>query len=299
MDKKSKKIHSMICMSMLSVLLIAGTTACRNTTSAKNDKTGTQTGNEIANQLTTDESANTVDGNMTSSNVQVTDGNIDRTDGNAAIADENTNTTENFGDLLNVTDDIEELYAYIEKNAENATTEDWNEWVNGIVKFGGENADYGRLQEYRGKMSKEMQSFVELMSAEQTRPAFNEEGIQLTLAEILERCIAIEEHIQTFGKGSTYSILYPKYCQLMNVAVTGGYDGVDVVTNEYLEEDKQHIRTNVIEEYKRVIKNHPNTETADILEEYVEELRETNHAVTSKIEKFYENIYQEIDDEFS
>lgn len=206
---------------------------------------------------------------------------------------------ETFAELLEKTDDIEELYTYIENNAEGATKEEWSEWIKGVVDFSKDDVEYDRFQKYMGSMSEEMKSFVELMSAEQTRPSFNEEGVQLTLGEILERCIAIEQHIADYGQGDTYSILYHKYCQLMNIAITGGYDGVDIETNEYLEEDKQHIETSAIEEYKRVISDYPDSQTADILDDYLDILEKNENVVNQKVEKYYEDIYQKIGERFS
>lgn len=262
------------------------------------NSTGNQTGNPAGNQTGNPNGKQKKNQTANPNRSQTTNQPNNQGNTTAGAMTNGTGNHNGLGDLTTGTEDIEDVYAEIERNNKNATKEDWNNWVGTIVKLEGENADYKRLQKYKGNMSKEMQSFVELMAVEQTRPSFNEEGIQLTLGEMLDRCIAIENHIRMYGKGDTYQVLYPKYRQLMRMAVTGGYDGIDVVSNQYLTEDKQHIQKNALEEYKRVIKSYPNTETADILEEYLEELKENGNIVNQRIERFYEEIDQEIDDEF-
>lgn len=210
----------------------------------------------------------------------------------------NAEDVKNFEDLVQETDNIEDLYDYIDANAEGATVEDWEEWMNGLLDFGSENADYNRFHKYRKNMSKEMSSFVELMSAEQKRPSVNEEGIQLTLGEILDRCIAFEKHMKSYRNGNTYTTIYPKYCQLLNAAITGAYDGIDKKTNEYLEEDGKHIMETAINEYKRIRKENPDSKTADILENYLETLQKNHKIMNQEVEDFYQNLYIEIDDEF-
>ena len=329
---KAKKIFRTIEMGMLLALLAFAAVSCGNNSNAgqNNDMAGEQTGvgndnqTGVLNDNQTGNQNGAVNGNQTGNPAGNSTGNPAGNQTGKPNGKQKKNQTANpnrsqttnqpnnqgktttgattnntgLGDLTTGTEDIEDVYAYIEKNNKNATKEDWTNWVGTIIKLGGENADYKRLQKYKGNMSKEMQSFVELMAVEQTRPSFNEEGIQLTLGEMLDRCIAIENHIKKYGKGDTYQVLYPKYRQLMHMAVTGGYDGIDVVSNQYLTEDKQHIQKNALEEYKRVIKSYPNTETADILEEYLEELKENGNIVNQRIERFYEKIDQEIDDEF-
>lgn len=273
MENRKRKIYG---AAMMAAVLMIGATGCKSNTNVqeKDNNLENQTGKQIENQTGTSD-----------------------TSGNVVTVGSKENET--FADLLEKTNDIEELYTYIENNAEGATKEEWDEWIRGITNFGEGDAEYDRFQEYRGNMSEEMKSFVELMSAEQARPSFNEEGNQLTLGEILERCIAIEQHMTAYGKGDTYSILYPKYCQLINAAITGGYDGLNIETNEYLEKDKKHIRTNVIEEYERTIKDNPDSETADILEDYVKVLKENDNIVNKNVEKFYGNIYEEVDEKIS
>lgn len=325
---KTKKVSRTIEMGMLLALLALAAVSCGNNSNAgqnndmageqtgvgNDNQTGNQTGNPNGNQTEnqTGNPAGNSTGNQTGNpngkqkknqtanpnRSQTTNQSNNQGNTTAGTTTNGTGNHNGLGDLATGTEDIEDVYAEIEKNNKNATKEDWTNWVGTIIKLGGENADYKRLQKYKGNMSKEMQSFVELMAVEQTRPSFNEEGIQLTLGEMLDRCIAIENHIRMYGKGDTYQVLYPKYRQLMRMAVTGGYDGIDVVSNQYLTEDKQHIQKNALEEYKRVMKSYPNTETADILEEYLEELKENGNIVNQRIERFYEEIDQEIDDEF-
>lgn len=271
MESRKRKRYG---FAVLVIVFMIGTTSCKSNTSAQDKSIQNQAGKQMEDKAE-----------------------ISKVSPDVMTGD--TKEKENFSDLLERTDDIEELYAYIEDNAEGATKEEWEEWITGVAGFGESDTEYGRFQEYRGEMSEEMKSFIELMSAEQLRPSFDEEGIQLTLGEILDRCIAMEQHIEFYGEGDTYSILYPKYCQLVNTAITGGYDEVDLETNEYLEDDKKHIRTNIIEEYEWTMKDNPDTRTAEILKDYLEILKENDNIVNENIEKFYNNIYNEIDEKFS
>ena len=135
--------------------------------------------------------------------------------------------------------------------------------------------------------TKEAEDYSTLLALEEEKPATTEEGIQITLSELLDRCLKYEEHMQKYPEGSTYRDAYYNYKTLITAAVTGGYHEEPETMNYYVNVDGEHLDGHAIDEYTNFSTVNPNTLTAEILTDYMKLIEENKKELNEQVTGFY------------
>ena len=164
--------------------------------------------------------------------------------------------------------------------------------ANGIIGFSGhDDIDYSRLNLYNECYSPEMQSYLNLMEMEQMTPSITEDGIQITLADLLNRSQMYEEHLANYSGGITENRAYEQYYKLVNAAITGGYDGQDDSTYYYRNMDSDgQVDGHAYDAYSRYLEDQGTGYTADIVRDYMNILENNNNEFGDDVKSFFSNL---------
>lgn len=203
--------------------------------------------------------------------------------------------------LLMTTNEQEDIYRFLEEHVDEAEKKDADQLVNGLLGYlaDADAADYNRLSRQEQYLTEEMRDFIELMRREQNSPAISDDKVLISLSDLLLRAKGLEEHARAYPEGVTYLYAYEKFCELVNAAVTGFYDGAADYSCCYLDIDQKHIEEAALVCYKEFIEAYPDTHLADILREYVALLEQNGRTFDKSVKKFYGNIYTVIKENFS
>lgn len=207
---------------------------------------------------------------------------------------------EEYNQLLQETNDIEKVYQFIETHIDKATPKETDQLIHGLYGYLNDamEVDYARLEEFYYSLPENVQEFVMLMKTETKIPAIKEGKIMIPLKDLLKRCQALEDHMDNYEDGLTFTFAKNLYMKQMVAAITGGYDTVNKTENIFLEEDGKKIATYAYKEYENFINTHYDTKTKDIVEAYVKVLKKSKKAMNDDVILFYETIYHTIDEEF-
>lgn len=188
---------------------------------------------------------------------------------------------------LSGTGDAEDIYRFVEDNIGRQGSKEADQMIAGLIDFvGDENAvDYARLSVFEDLVSPEMAGFLKMMITEQKEPALSQQGIEVSLGELLERVITAEDQIERFPDGLTYKYACKKYTGLLCAAVTGGYDRQRGIPNAYAE--KEILKASAIEEYAAFAENYECTESAGVVRDYLDLLGKNENRITADTEEFY------------
>ena len=135
-----------------------------------------------------------------------------------------TGILDEFKSLVSQTSEEDDIYRFMEQNIQGATPEEADQMIFGLLEYkkGASSIDYVRLEKLKGSTSESMQAFLELMQIDETDPAFTEEGIQITLNELLNRCETFEKYMMDYPESVPIKYAYRQYYYLMTAAITGG-----------------------------------------------------------------------------
>lgn len=216
--------------------------------------------------------------------------------GNSVALGESSQLIENYQEVLQSATSEDELYQFIDENISNVSTDEADQLVKGLIGFKGDasDVDYQRLSEYKDKFSTEMQSFIDLMTTEQENPAITDDGIQLTLADLLQRCLQFENQWTTYKDSTTGNYSYEMYLTLLNAAIAGNYDGENADTNYYINSDLEHIDGHAIDEYTTFTENNEDSITAKVLTDYLEILNDNDKVLSENVQQFYQSISEKV-----
>ena len=205
-----------------------------------------------------------------------------------------------FYQMLQTETDREPLYTFFEENVSALNQTDTDSFVLGLIGFEDDSskADYNRLKPYTDNMSMEMANFVSIMSHEQDTPSLDGRGSRVPLEDLLKNCRTLESHLSEYPDGITVKYGYNLYADLMTAAITGGYDEVSAVDNQYLSDDREHIDGKAIEAYNAFISENPDSKTAVILKKYLDALDNSKKTIDDEIKNFYADIYGTIKEEY-
>lgn len=220
----------------------------------------------------------------------------------ANTGDEGGDIMGEFRNMLTTSTDPEDFYSFYETNAATRQPDELDEIIGGI--FGmvtpHRDVDFTRLSSQSGYMSDEMRNYVGFMSENQETPFVDDEGIHASLDELLEHSYALETHLTAYPEGVTYPYAYEKYCELLNTAITGGFDEQNSVSNNYVDsENANMVDGHAIDSYAAFIEKYPESRTAKILTEYMTVLTDEGKEISDNVKDFYRNIYGRFEYYFS
>lgn len=231
MKRRFKKsiIALIIIVAMISV------TACKKNNTATNDNN-----NNAAN-----------DGSNTGDNTP-NDASVEDNVGNQA---ENGGIVDQYNTLLKNETNRENVYAFIDKNITNASEAEADQLIAGVLGFEDtyEDVDYTRLYAYKNYVSDEVEDYLELMYENEQKPYMNNNGLGVTLDELLDRAEDFEEHIAEFPDGITTQPSYEMYVKLMDTAIRGGYDRANNVASYYQGDAQNRIDGRAVDEYMKFL----------------------------------------------
>lgn len=203
-----------------------------------------------------------------------------------------------FRNMLSTSTDPEDLYSFYDTNAATRKPEELDEIIGGIFGMVSphSNVDFTRLSSQSDYMSDEMRNYVGFMSQDQESPFVDDEGIHASLDELLEHCYTLETHMNAYPNGVTYSYAYEKYGQLLNTAITGGFDEKNGVSNNYVSSDNANVvDDHAVTSYAAFIEKYPDSKTAKILTEYMQVLTDNNKEMNDDVRDFYRNVFGRFD----
>lgn len=243
--------------------------------------------------------ANNTPENVTDNNLtqDTTDNNMQDTTAAEDVTD--NGTTNETTDLITGYDNVvmtagsqEEIYQYMEENIPNATAEEVDHMIGGLLSYSGvpTSIDYARLANHTDYMSDEMRRFVELMKREQELPTVSEDGMSsLTVTELLNRAVEFENLMKDYPQGRTYEHAYNMYEKIMKEAVTGGYDKEANRSNRYLDE-KGTLGESYLKEYQDFTTgDYAESKTAAVIKDYVGRYDDTR-TMGDEILDYFENF---------
>lgn len=213
-----------------------------------------------------------------------------------------TGTMDDFNNLMSNENNDEDIYGFFDNNMGNFEQGDIDTMMTGF--FGrfddiGQ-VDFNRLSANSDNMSPEMKDFVELMMTEQGSPSITDEGIQLTLPDLLNRCKLYEEFLQKYPEGNTYQYAYDQYERMISNAINGGYDGETASSHYYRDsENEGELDPLAIDAYKTFIEANPDTITARIISDYVTEMSQNQNQIDDTANTYYQGLGEKIKSNFN
>lgn len=220
------------------------------------------------------------------------------TDENTGVMDEAGDVMDEFRNMLTTSTNPEDLYSFYDTNASTRQPEELDEIIGGIFGMVSPHSDvdFTRLTSQSDYMSDEMRNYVNFMSQDQESPFVDEEGIHASLDELLEHCYTLETHLDAYQNGVTYPYAYEKYKQLLNTAITGGFDEINGVSNNYVSGDNANVvDDHAVTSYAAFIEKYPDSKTAKILTEYMHVLTDNNKEMNDNVREFYRNAFGRFD----
>lgn len=265
-----KKKVVLTCMSLLCCVMLA---SC-----------GTANGNENQDPLTGEEMSGT-------QNTQ-----------NEATTEQGTANTDEFGTLLNQSENPSDVIHYINTNIGTAAEADVNRFLTGLLSFGNDirDIDFTQLDESKQYMPEDMIAFMELMKLEADTPSMvmsNEENrrvIGLTLSEMLERALLFEQHIQKYPNGVSTEAAEQLYEEIATHAITGGYDKTAGISHYYQGETENVVDKDSLQYYQQFAEANSDSNLGAIVKDYINTLQSTNFQISDEMEDFYRSLPQRL-----
>ncbi len=210
------------------------------------------------------------------------------------------NLLQEYHALLVTARQTEDVYVFLETHIGGCSVKDADQLLNGLIGYltNADAVDYNRVAKNKNYFSEEMQEFIEIMRREQNEPAIGDCEIEIPLTQLLLRAEELEEHARQYMGGVSYPYVYDKYCELLSAAVTGFYDGESDWTNCYLDSDEAHIEEAAVQAYDDFVRAYPNGNTAGVLLEYLDLLKENDRRFNQKLKRFYGRIDSVIKENF-
>lgn len=204
-----------------------------------------------------------------------------------------------YNQLLQQTKNVETVYQFIENHIKETTPKEAKQLILGLYGYLNDvrEVDYVRLEDISNSLPEDMKNFLTIMKTETKSPAIIEGEIKISLTDLLLRCQELENHMDKYEEGITFTYAKNLYFEELSAAITGGYDKVNKKQNLYLNVDKVHIDEQAYNEYVNFLAEHKDTQTSDVVESYVNLLDENNKVVNENVITFYKTIYETIKEE--
>jgi hypothetical protein len=211
------------------------------------------------------------------------------------------------GDRLEETEQVQilkEYYSYIEQRMDEdkiinflkENVDSLDEFRVDEMLFQLENHLYAQGYDTKGVLQKlaphvqhasdEFKSYFRIWNKEVENETTDGERINIPAEEILERALQIESHMESYPEGKTRTRLEDLYDTYMSLAIQG-------LGNQYVyaQEGKSEIRDDILQLYEETIRENPNTRTARILQEYLDEIEKDEMKLDGENALyFYDNL---------
>ncbi len=283
-----KRMAVLVCMLSLAAFGLAG--CGRNADAAQDDG------------VIAEDNVNQDEAGLGANDASVTDNTANNVTDNTTAGNGAGNTVlDSYNTMLQGAGSQDDIYKYIDENISGATAEEADQMVAGLIGHTGKATalDYSKLGAHKNYLSDEMGRFVDLMKQEQEKPSITTgEGNQLSVTELLNRASGFENLMNDYPEGATNQYAYEMYEQIMNQAITGGYDAKNKTANSYLN-DGTTLGESYLKEYNDFAgSTQAGTKTAGIVSDYVG-MFEKGGEVTDKITAYYENFKTNLKDAFT
>lgn len=185
----------------------------------------------------------------------------------------------------------EDIIPYIDDNIKKLDRENAESMIVSLESFlvstnSSMEENYSLLSRYTEYVSPEMQSYLHILEVETGNSFTDGEILRIDIDEILNRALDAEKHLNDFQDGKTSGKIYELYIEYIKASMIG-------TGNQYIfaEEGNSKIKDEYLEIYNSIIEDNSNTETADILSQYVKILEENQGDMNSEdVNRFYDEI---------
>lgn len=284
-----KKMAMLVCMLSLAAFGLAG---CGNGVNKTQD-----------DNVITDDTANQDEAGLGADDADVTDDTTANTtdDTTSDVVGTQGSVLDSYNTVLQSAGNQDDVYNYINENISGATAEEADQMVAGLIGYTGmpTAVDYSKLEAHKSYLSDEMGQFIDLMKQEQEKPSITTgEGDKPSVTELLNRASAFEKLMNDYPEGTTNQYAYQMYEQIMNSAITGGYDAKSKTANSYLDNGTT-LGESYLNEYNDFVGGEQaGTKTAGIVSDYVG-MFDKDSKVNDKITAYYENFKTNLKDAFT
>ena len=178
-----------------------------------------------------------------------------------------TGDNRDFDTVLSEASQPMEIMDYINTNLPNASNEDTNRYLGGLLSFGNDvrDIDFTQLEDSRQYMPEDMIAFMDLMKLEAETPSMvmsteeNRKVIGMTLSEMLERALLFEQHLEKYPDNVTTQAAYKLYEEIALNAISGGYDRENGIDNYYQGENADEVDQRSLEYYQKFAEANPDS----------------------------------------
>jgi len=214
------------------------------------------------------------------------------------VAMEDNVVERDFDTVLGTATSPTEIIDYINTNIVGAAETDVRRFFEGLFNFGDNirDIDFTALEQSRQHMPEDMIAFMDLMRLERDTPSMvmSDEAdrmeIGMTLSEMLERALLFEEHIKKYPNHTSTQAATQLYEEILTAAISGGYDKTNNIPHYYQGETADVVDEKSIEYYEQFADANPDTLTGEIVNEYIQVLKDNKFALNDTVEEFYRNI---------
>ena len=211
-----------------------------------------------------------------------------------------TGDNRDFDTVLSEASQPMEIMDYINTNLPNASNEDTNRYLGGLLSFGNDvrDIDFTQLEDSRQYMPEDMIAFMDLMKLEAETPSMvmsteeNRKVIGMTLSEMLERALLFEQHVEKYPDNVTTQAAYKLYEEIALHAISGGYDRENGIDNYYQGENAGEVDQRSLEYYQKFAEANPNSRLGQVVSEYIALLQSKNFRIDEDMEQLRQQTDQ-------
>ncbi len=214
------------------------------------------------------------------------------------VAMEDSVVERDFDTVLGNASSPTEIIDYINTNIVGAAETDVRRFFEGLFNFGDNirDIDFSALEQSRQHMPEDMIAFMDLMRLERDTPSMvmSDENdrmeIGMTLSEMLERALLFEEHIKKYPDDTSTQAAAQLYEEILTAAISGGYDKTNNIPHYYQGETADVVDEKSLEYYEQFAQANPDTLTGEIVNDYIQVLKDNKFALNDTVEEFYRNL---------
>lgn len=205
-----------------------------------------------------------------------------------------------YKNLIVSTTDEEEITNFVLANIDKSSAEEADEFFYGFVgiKKSGIEVKFKNLEAHKEKFTKETAKFFDIVVIEENKSAWKEDKIDITLMELMQRALKVEDYIREHPSARAERLAYSLYSSYIKSAVTGQVDySLENSENIYLNDDKTKVDQKAVEQYEIFAEENPYSVTASIIKEYLEILKNVNYNYkATEVITFYSHLDQNMID---
>lgn len=209
-----------------------------------------------------------------------------------------TGDNRDFDTVVSEASRPQDIIDYLNTNLPNASNEDTNRYLTGLLGYGNDvrDIDFTQLEESRQYMPEDMIAFMDLMKLEADTPSMvmsteeNRKVIGMTLSEMLERALLFEHHLDKYPDNVTTNAAWKLYEEIATAAITGGYDRENGIEHYYQGETSDVVDEKSLAYYQQFAEANPDSRLGRLVAEYVTLLQSKQFKIDEDMEQFYRSI---------